>query len=69
MHANAVRPEFLALAARTGSFLISPVKMGLLGFLAGVGIFEISIVDTMKPWSSAIISMVVLVDLALSMAV
>ena len=49
IHANAVSPELLALAAGAGSLVFSHVNDG--GFWLVKEYFDISVADTMKSWS------------------
>lgn len=49
MHARAVRPELLALAAGAGSLVFSHVNDG--GFWLVKEYFHLSVADTMKSWS------------------
>jgi len=67
IHANAVRPELLALAAGAGALVFSHVNDG--GFWLVKEYFGISVADTMKSWSisETIISVLaLLLTLALS---
>ena len=70
IHANAVRPELLALAAGAGSLVFSHVNDG--GFWLVKEYFDISVADTMKSWSvcETIISVLaLLLTFALSVVV
>jgi GntP family gluconate:H+ symporter len=70
MHATAVRPELLALAAGAGSLVFSHVNDG--GFWLVKEYFNMSVADTMKTWSicETIISVLaLLLTFALSLVV